>query len=118
MDRLGLLSGWRSEAFEGALQLAVHEVGVDQRCGEITVAEGSLNHQDVPCSAVEVSSEGVSEGVRAELPVNACGIEPILQPPGDLSLAKPPASVGEEQCPASAIIQLSALCEVGSEEGS
>ena len=117
MDRLAHVSGYSLEALEGILQLAIHEVDVDQRCGEVAVTKGSLNHQDVPCSAVEVSSEGVPEGMWAELLIDARRLEPILQPPGNLSLAEPLTSIGEEQGLAFSIAGASAHSKVGSQEG-
>ena len=84
------------EALEGVLKLAVHEVGVDQRCGEIAVIESPLDHQDVPGSAVEVRGEGVPERLRAQLLVDTCSCKPVLQPSGYLALTEPLTTVGEE----------------------
>ena len=127
MDRLSLVN--RSlEEFEGLLQLAVHEVGVDQSCSKIAVAEGTLDYQDVPGSTVEVGGEGVPEGMWAEFLIDARSCKPVLQPPGDLTLAEPLAAVGEEQGSAFSVTPActtcvaagrpaSALCQVRSEEG-
>ena len=117
MDRLAHVSGYSLEALEGILQLAIHEVGVDQRCGEVAVTKGSLNHQDVPCSAVEVSGEGMSERMWAELLVDTRGFEPVVESPGNLSLAEPLTSVGEEHCLAFSVAGASAHSKVGSQEG-
>ena len=117
MDRLHLLSGWRSETFEGVFQLAIHEVGVNQSCGEVSVAECALHNQDVACSAVEVSGEGVSKRVWAELLVDTCRLEPVVESPGNLSLAEPLTSIGEKKGLAFSVARPSALCQVGSQEG-
>ncbi len=117
MDRLALATGYGSEALECVLQLAVHEVGINQRCGEVTVTTGSLNHQDVPCSVVEVGSEGMSERMWAELLVDTRRLEPVVEPPGNLALAEPLTSVGEEQGLAFSVARPSALCQVGSQKG-
>jgi hypothetical protein len=45
-------------------------------------------------SAVEVGSEGVAKGVRAEFLVDARGFKPVLQPSGDLSFAEPTTQPG------------------------
>ncbi len=117
MDRLAQVSGYSLEALEGILKLAIHQVGVDQRCGEVAVPKGSLDYQDVPCSAVEVSSEGMAERMWAELLIDTCRLEPVVEPPGDLSLAEPPTPVGKEHCLAFSVAGASALCQVGSQEG-
>ena len=116
MDRLAYVLGCL-ETFEGVLQFAVHEVRVDQGCGEIPVPKSSLDDQDVPCSAVEVSSEGMSERMRAQLFVDTRGFEPILQSPGDLSLAESLSKVREEQGLALSVSGASAHSKVGSQEG-
>ena len=116
VDRLGLVSGYL-EALEGVLELAVHEMGVDQRRREIAVTKGSLDYQDVSGSAVEVSSKGMPEGMWAELLIDTCRLEPILQPPGDLSLAEPLTPVGVEQGLAFSVAGASAHSKVGSQEG-
>lgn len=116
-DRLPPFSGRRSETFEGVLEFAVNDVGVDLGCGEVLVAEGTLYNEDVAGSAVEVGCEGVPETVRAELLVDASSFEPILEPPGDLPFAESLTAIGQEQCRAFLVTPVPALCQVGSKEG-
>ncbi len=97
LDRLPLATGCCSETFEGVFEFTVHEVCVDQRRGEVPVSESALDNEDVAGSAVEVGCECVAERMRAELPVDTCRNQPVLQPPCDLPFAEPFAAVGEKQ---------------------
>ncbi len=117
VDRLALEFGCSLEEFEGVLQCTVDEVSVDEGGREIAVAEGTLDNQDVPGSAVEMCSEGVPERVRTELLVNTCGLEPVRESSGDLPIAKPLITVGEEQGTAFTVTHTSALDQVSSQKG-
>ena len=117
VDRLDLLSGWTSKTFEGVLEFAVNEVGVDLRRGEVAMAEGTLDNQDIPGSAVEVGCEGVAQDVWAQLLVDTCGCKPVVKPPGHLALAESFTAVREEQCPAFTFALASACGDVRSQEG-
>mgnify|MGYP005863373605 CR=1 FL=1 len=116
-DRLGSMVDSGSEALEGILQRAVHEVGVDLGGRQVPVTEGPLDNQNVPGPTVEVGGEGVPKPMRAELLVDPRGLEPILEPPGHLALAEPFPVVGEEHGSAFSVALASAFDQVTPQEG-
>gem|GEM_PF-6675329 len=117
VDRLALAFGCCSKEFEGVLQCTIHEVSVDDGGRHIPMSEGTLDNQDVPGSTVEMGSEGVSERMRTQLLVNACGRKPVLKPSGYLSSAEPLAAIGDEESPTFSISQTSAFDQVSPQEG-
>jgi len=85
------------ETFKGIFECVVDDVGVNLSSGEILMTEGTLDEQNIPSSAVEVSRESVPKRVRAELLNDTCCLEPISNTSCDLPLAKTETAIGNEE---------------------
>lgn len=73
-----------SEPFERFFQSAVDQVGVDLGRGDVAVAEGALDDEQVAGGAVEVSRERVAKAMWGERLLNVSLCQPVSEPVGDL----------------------------------
>jgi len=105
------------EPLDSVLESSVDQVGIDLRGGKVPVAQGALDHQDIPGAAVEVGGESVAQRMRAELLFDPRRPEPLVEPSGHLALAETGPAVGEEKRPAFPVAETSALFEVAAQEG-
>ena len=116
-DRVFPMEGSALEPLDSVLESSVDQVGIDLRGGKVPVAQGALDHQDIPGAAVEVGGESVAKPMRAELFFDPRCPEPLVEPSGHLALAETAPAVGEEKRPAFLVAETTALFEVSAQEG-
>ena len=102
----------RSQSFNGVFEHSVHKVGVDLGGRQVAMPEGSLDNQDIAGSAVEVGGERVPQCMRSKLLLDPRCLEPVFEPPRDLTLTKACPAVGEEQRPAFPVALTAAFFQV------
>ena len=87
-----IVSNGFSQTLECILQSLVRKMSVDFSRGDVSVAEGALDQQQVGRSGVEMRRERVPEAVRGDAFRDPGCIEPVFETLRDLPVAEPCAS--------------------------
>ena len=78
------------------LQLAINQMGVNLRGGQVRMAQCPLNNQQVVGCLVKVSGERMPQPVRRNLFLDSSLLHPMHDAVGHLPFAEPRLSIGDQ----------------------
>ena len=92
------------QSFQRILQLAVNQMGVNLRGGNVPVSQRPLNDKQVAGGFVKVRGKRVPQSMRGQLLSDSGLLHPMCDAVGHLPLAESRHPVGKKQCVAGSCV--------------